>query len=115
MFPLDAKDKPPERMSTPEFWDHWCKQADKIAAASQQRAKWEPLGPEEKLDMISRNRQQREQVLEKKKWMRGMITRLKSKGKSDARCREITALHLPRGSGPRDMQDVQTFTKTEVG
>jgi len=118
LFPLDARDPQPERMSTPEFWEHWCKQnKDSGVKAMQQGrcAKWEPLGPEEKLDLIGKNKRQRENVNERKKWMRGMIHRLKHRGKSDARCREIVALHLPRGSGPRDLEDVQTFSDKEVG
>jgi len=43
-----------------------------------------------------------------------MIRRLKSQGKSDARCRECVALHLPRGTGPKDCDDVPTFTEFEV-
>ncbi len=28
----------------------------------------------------------------------------------DARCREIVAAHLPRGTGPKDLEDVHTFS-----
>lgn len=118
MFPLDAKDSAPERMSTPEFWRYWCKQNKDVtasaSAASARSARWEPGGPDEKLDMISKGIKARETVDVKKKWMKGMIHRLKHRGKSDARCREICALHLPKGTGPRDLEEVQTFSQAEV-
>merc|ERR1719161_3212023 len=43
-----------------------------------------------------------------------MFRRLKSRGKTDAKCREIVAKHLPRGTGPRDRAEVNTFSVTEV-
>jgi len=122
LFPLDAKAPTSERMSTPEFWDHWCKMNRDVVKASKKFedhaktrcARYEPEGPGGMLDLIANSRREREQINDKKKWMKGMIRRLKFRGKSDARCREITALHLPRGSGPRDLQDVQTFSEADV-
>merc|ERR1719424_2027933 len=108
-------------MSTPEFWNYWCKHTKDITkdftsspTAASRNSKWDLGGPEEKLHMINANRQKRADVETKKRWMRGMIHRLKHRGKSDARCREIVALHLPRGSGPKDIEDVMTFSQAEV-
>ncbi|CAK0867650.1 unnamed protein product, partial [Prorocentrum cordatum] len=36
------------------------------------------------------------------------------RGKSSSRCREIVAAHLPRGTGPRDQHEVQTFSEQDV-
>jgi len=117
LFPLDARESAPERMSTPEFWKYWCNQNKKLMASSSaapRLSRWDPGGPEGKLELIAKSRQQRAEVAERKKWMKGMIHRLKHRGKSDARCREIVAPHLPRGSGPRDVEGVHTLTKAEV-
>lgn len=46
--------------------------------------------------------------------MQATFWRLKSRGKSDARCREIVALHLPRGNGPRDNQEVSMFFEQDA-
>lgn len=46
--------------------------------------------------------------------MKSTIRRLKASGKSDARCRETVALHLPRGTGPADRDGVQTFCEADV-
>jgi hypothetical protein len=39
---------------------------------------------------------------------------MKARGKSDARVREMIALHLPRGTGPADRQDVRTICQADV-
>jgi len=119
LFPLDARTgTDTERMSTPEFWKYWCNQNKDLAKGSlgstARSSKWEPSSVEESLELLGKSRRAREEVIEKKKWMQGMIHRLKHKGKSDARCREICALHLPKGTGPRDLEDVNTFSQAEV-
>jgi Ca2+-binding EF-hand superfamily protein len=121
LYPLDAcSSTDTERMSTPEFWKYWCKQNKDVLATQNSSSptarisRWEPSGPEEALDLLSKSRVRQDEVVQQKKLMRGMIHRLKHRGKSDARCREICAHHLPRGSGPREMQDVQTFSQADV-
>jgi len=118
-FPLDANTGTnTERMSTPEFWKYWCSQNKDLAQGSlgstARGSKWEPHSAEECLELLGKSGRAREEAIEKKKWMRGMIHRLKHRGKSDARCREICALHLPKGTGPRDLEDVNTFSQAEV-
>merc|ERR1711908_207217 len=49
-----------------------------------------------------------------RKWMQSTMRRMKGRGKSDARCREMCCLHLPRGTGPLDRQGVATFSDVEV-
>jgi len=119
LFPLDAKDDhDTERMSTPEFLAYWFKKNKDLSTASKadsgRDSKWGDASVEQKLTVINNGRARREDINVKKKWMRGMIHRLKSKGKSDARCREIVAQHLPRGTGPRDEEGVNTFISHDV-
>jgi len=47
-------------------------------------------------------------------WMKTTMRRLKGRGKSDARVREMCCTHLPRGTGPKDRQEVATFSDIEV-
>lgn len=47
-------------------------------------------------------------------WMKTTMRRLKGRGKSDARVREMCCTHLPRGTGPKDRQEVSTFSDIEV-
>lgn len=63
---------------------------------------------------MCRSADQRQEVADQRRRMAAMIRRLKMQGKSDARCRECVAKHLPRGSGPKDRDDVQTFSAMEV-
>merc|ERR1711953_1193708 len=49
-----------------------------------------------------------------RRWMAASFKRLKNKGKSDARCREIVALHLPRGNGPKDREGVATLSDADL-
>jgi hypothetical protein len=115
LFPLDAKNRvDPARMSTPDFWSYWCSRNKNVSPKQTRPSRWDTAGSEEKLAEYKRREAHRERTEERKQWMRGMIHRLKHNGKSDARCREIVALHLPRGSGPRNLEDVQTFSKNEV-
>mmetsp|Transcript_104313 Transcript_104313/g.162605 ORF Transcript_104313/g.162605 Transcript_104313/m.162605 type:complete len:633 (-) Transcript_104313:135-2033(-) len=115
LFPLQSKNTvDPLRMSTPDFWDYWCSHNKDVSPTGTRYARWESVGAEEKLAEYKRREIHKERTEERKNWMRGMIHRLKHNGKSDARCREIVALHLPKGSGPKDLEGVQTFSKNEV-
>eukprot|EP00913_Durusdinium_trenchii_P009758 g9166.t1 len=89
----------PERVSTPEFWKRWVMKNRDLEKPRE--CKWQPTTPEAELHEL-------------RKWMASTIHRLKNRGKSDARCREIVAAHLPRGTGPKDLEDVHTFSSAEV-
>lgn len=115
LFPYDAqKEVDPMRLSTPEFFDYWCKQNRDCSPNAVRSPTWEPNGPEEELANIARSRKYKEDADAKKTKMRVMMHNLKHNGKSDARCREIVALHLPRGSGPNTMDGIQTFCENDV-
>lgn len=115
LFPLEANQQvDPTRLSTPEYWKHFCKQSKDIRPEKHRGPTWDTGDPEQKLQSLETARNYREDQEEKKEWMRGMIHRLKHRGKGDARCREIVALHLPRGTGPNDMEGVPTISHTDV-
>eukprot|EP00931_Biecheleriopsis_adriatica_P037909 TRINITY_DN2174_c0_g1_i1.p1 TRINITY_DN2174_c0_g1~~TRINITY_DN2174_c0_g1_i1.p1 ORF type:complete len:586 (-),score=133.45 TRINITY_DN2174_c0_g1_i1:124-1881(-) len=103
----------PERVSTPEFCSRWVK-LNRDMEQSLRDPMWQPNDPEAELQLLSSNSQSHEDAGEQRKWMAATIRRLKNRGKSDARCREIVAGHLPRGTGPKDREDVQTFSAQEV-
>jgi Ca2+-binding EF-hand superfamily protein len=102
------------RMSTPEFWRHWCRHTKDISPTASKNARWESNGAEEALEIVRQARQYQASVDEKKRWMKNMFYRLKGHGKSDARCREVIATHLPRGSGAPDIQEVRTFSRSDL-
>lgn len=110
LFP-DGGEEEDVRASTPLFWRHYLRESRDTGTVS--AARWNHCF-EDELEHHSDMSKTREAVSDKKKWMSSTMRRLKSLGKSDARCREIVALHLPKGTGPKDRQDVSTFSKNEV-
>merc|ERR1712046_10682 len=76
--------------------------------------RWVPATPDEELKILCRSADSRQVVADERRRMGAMIRRLKNQGKSDARCRECVAIHLPRGTGPKDRDNVQTFSEIEV-
>jgi len=108
-----AKSDEPSRMSTPEFWNHWCKSNPK-EAAKKRGPKWQAADQDEELQCLFASTQSRQEVIDRKRWMSQTIRRMHKQGKSDARCREMCATHLPRGTGMRDKDYVHTFSQTDV-
>mmetsp|Transcript_42502 Transcript_42502/g.92596 ORF Transcript_42502/g.92596 Transcript_42502/m.92596 type:complete len:577 (-) Transcript_42502:380-2110(-) len=74
---------------------------------------WKP-GPEEELEALAGVSRRMEVMGAHRKWMSATMRRLKSRGTSDARCREVVAAHLPKGTGPKDRDGITTFSNTEV-
>lgn len=105
---------PPDRMSTPEFWNHWCRSSPKNGDGKKRGAKWNAADQEEELECLFKATHARQEVGDRKRWMSQTIRRMKKQGKSDARCREMCAVHLPRGTGPRDADFVHSFSQQEV-
>jgi len=101
----------PHRCSTPEFLNHWCK---RTKGEERLRAPRWVDSRDEELKTMCRSANHRQEVADERKRMGAMLRSLKRQGKSDASCRECVAKHLPRGSGPKDRQDVQTFSEREV-
>mmetsp|Transcript_94020 Transcript_94020/g.148658 ORF Transcript_94020/g.148658 Transcript_94020/m.148658 type:complete len:724 (+) Transcript_94020:71-2242(+) len=114
LFPTERnKIRDDSGLSTPDFWKNWVKKNHNMAKGCG-GPKWQPTSPEEELEMLFDARVKNEQSAFKHRWMSTTFRRMKARGKSDARCREMLALHLPKGSGPADLQDVKTFSQNEV-
>merc|ERR1712183_900809 len=75
---------------------------------------WNPATPDGNLKVLFAAADHREQVVTRRAWMSATFKRMKFKGKTDARAREMVCLHLPRGSGPRDRDGVTTFSADEL-
>lgn len=111
LFP-EMEEKEQERVSTPEFWKRWVERNRDLE--STRGPKWQPTTPEAELELLYSTSEKHDSASELRKWMASTIHRLKNRGKSDARCREIVAAHLPRGTGPKDLEDAHTFSSAEV-
>mmetsp|Transcript_39193 Transcript_39193/g.92265 ORF Transcript_39193/g.92265 Transcript_39193/m.92265 type:complete len:702 (+) Transcript_39193:67-2172(+) len=111
--PLSVKRQPTQRhrATTPQFVARWCDEPPMVGGRS---PKWQLQDAEKELDALIRTVRNEDLLCEKRKQMKGMISRLKLRGKSDAQCREIVARHLPKGTGPKDRTDVQGFSAAEV-
>lgn len=100
------------RMSTPDFWIQWCKKMNTLERV--QSPRWVPSTPDEELFVMRQAADQRQEVANARRRMIATIRRLKSQGMSDARCREFVAPHLPRGTGPKERDNIHTFSEAEV-
>mmetsp|Transcript_1785 Transcript_1785/g.4015 ORF Transcript_1785/g.4015 Transcript_1785/m.4015 type:complete len:746 (-) Transcript_1785:84-2321(-) len=98
------------RASTPDFAKRYMRERQQQL----RRAEWQASGPEEEIEHLLATAELQKESEFRRKWIEATFRRLKSKGKSDARAREIVALHLPRGSGPRDGQGVATISDGDV-
>merc|ERR1712048_713785 len=76
--------------------------------------RWQPESSDQEIEHLLEGIRSNDHSLQEKKHMKGMFRRLKHKGKSDARGREIVAQHLPKGTGPKDLQDVRVFSENDV-
>jgi hypothetical protein len=113
IFPEEAaRQAQPKRVSTPEFWHSWVKN-NRDCSGKSRPAMW-VNDVEESLDDMIKSQKTTDRIIWKRKWMKETMRRLKGNGKSDARCRELTAHHLQRGSGPKDSQGVSTFSAADV-
>lgn len=103
----------PAGMTTPEFWKSWHNGTRNMHIASG-HPKWFPGEAEEKLALMYEREGKNSDSAVQHKWLSKTFRRMKGRGKSDARCREMLALHLPKGTGPEDLQGVGTFSQNEV-
>lgn len=116
-FPSDTrKDDGPRRLNTPDFWEQWCDWSDRYTehGLDERNPMWGAAAPTLELKRLFKAKKSQVSVADHRRWMSSMFRRLKSRGKSDAQVRECIALHLPRGTGPKDRQSVQTFSELEV-
>jgi len=103
----------PAGMTTPEFWKSW-HNGTRNMHSDHSHPKWFPGEAEEKLALMYEREDKNAASAVQHKTLSQTFRRMKSRGKSDARCREMLALHLPKGSGPEDLQGVPTFSHNEV-
>lgn len=89
----------------------WCKKNTEFEP--HQDPKWRP-GNQQQANILGKLAKQRDEATHKRKWMEAAFKRLKGRGKSDSRCRELVALHLPKGTGPKGRDDVQYFSENDV-
>lgn len=114
LFPTERnKVRENEQMSTPRFWKAWVDKNDGMEKGCG-GAKWQPGSPEAELQLLYKIRDQNEEATSQHKWISKTFRRMKYKGKSDARAREMVALHLPRGTGPEDLHGVSTLSHLDV-
>jgi len=115
LFPAERNKKRDDSgITTPEFWKTWVKHNRNLTDKACPGPKWQPGSPEEELSLLFGSLEKNKEAVAKRGWMKTTMRRMKSRGKTDARCREMVALHLPRGTGPKDRQDVPTFSEAEV-
>eukprot|EP00928_Gymnodinium_smaydae_P010870 TRINITY_DN14095_c0_g1_i1.p1 TRINITY_DN14095_c0_g1~~TRINITY_DN14095_c0_g1_i1.p1 ORF type:complete len:782 (-),score=162.95 TRINITY_DN14095_c0_g1_i1:234-2579(-) len=114
LFPVEAfEEEQPKDLSVQEFWKIWCKR-NPDSDFVKRPAGWSPSGPEGELEVLFAYQKNRDNVAERRRWISASFKRLKNKGKSDAKARECVAVHLPKGSGPRDRDSCPTFSPAEV-
>lgn len=114
LFPVEASQTPEvPRPSTPDYWSYWVRK-NPTPPDAKRPASWNPPAPDDKLKILMDAQNYSAEVGVHKKWMKSTIRRLKGRGKSDSRCRELVAQHLPKGTGPADRQEVKSFTNTDV-
>jgi len=107
--PKDAVTRP----STVEFCHSW-HQRTQPANLKLSHPKWRTFHAEELECLMQEKAAGERHVASQRKWLSETFRRLKSDGRSDGRCREVVALHLPRGTGPVDVDNVRTFSQSEV-
>lgn len=114
LFPTERnKPRDDSGMSTPDFWKAWVNRNRNMENGCG-GPKWHSTGYEDDLRLQDKWTDQDAESHLQHKWIKTTFRRMKFKGKSDARCREMVALHLPRGSGPEDLHGVKTFSTSDV-
>jgi hypothetical protein len=120
LFPVQASNAADSlrRPTTPVFLDMWFRKNKKEDFPGDRdpprSSKWSPATPGEELKVLFDCQARHTEAAGKRKWISAAFRRYKAKGKTDARARENIAVHLPRGTGPRDRDGVGTFSEGEV-
>lgn len=119
LFPSERhKKKKDTGSTTPDFWKKWNKENPAnsfyLDVPKGRHPPWNTGVADDGLALLYENDAKNKDAAFMRKWMETTMRRMKARGKSDARAREICCSHLPRGTGPRDRQDVATFSDAEV-
>jgi len=112
LFPVEHRRERDEnaRVSTPDFLKRWRREEEFQIRAPE----WQVKSPDQRISILLRNQNKHEESIQRRKWMQSSMRRLKGRGKSDAGCRELIALHLPRGTGPPDCQGIRTVSQIDI-
>lgn len=104
--------------TTPDFWKTWVKgnppEEFLLECPKGRHPPWNTGVADDGLVIRNERDSKDAEAAFMRKWMQTTMRRMKGRGKSDARCREMCCLHLPRGTGPEDRTGVPTFSETEV-
>lgn len=119
LFPAQRDVKKDETgRTTPEFWRMWERgNGADVFALDEPKGRaphWNNGVADDSLAALYEREGKDADAKFMRKWMRNTMRRLKGRGKSDARVREMCAMHLPKGTGPKDRQEVSTFSDAEV-
>jgi len=119
LFPTERhKKKKDTGSTTPDFWKKWHKEnpvnSFHLDAPKGRPPPWSTGVAEDGLALLYEKDAKNNDAAFMRKWMETTMRRMKARGKSDARAREICCFHIPKGTGPRDRQDVATFSEAEV-
>jgi len=118
LFPGSIKKKDDTGSTTPDFWKKWHRQnpvgSFALDAPKGRAPPWNTGVAEDGYAIICEKEKKDQDAAFMRKWMQTSMRRMKGGGKSDARAREICCHHIPRGTGPRDKQEVATFSHEEV-
>jgi hypothetical protein len=111
LFPhLRAPESEAVRASTPEFWERYCEGTEGTGVA--RTPQWSKASSEEEeMQKLFEGVRIRQEISDRRQWIASTMTRLRGQGKSSARCREVCIRHLPRGTGPKDCDDVRAFSE----
>jgi hypothetical protein len=114
LFPSIVVDPDRTGLSTPDFWKKYCARTRDVDPFEKRFAVWAPTGLEADLHKAQTLANNLTEIDRKRRAMKATFWRLKARGKSDARCREVVALHLPKGTGPLVSDSVPMFCKKDV-
>jgi len=117
LFPGHVTTVDPARLDTPEFWEYYnnkTKDVGEMKRGPRYEAALNQGSVDERIEIFNSIHLQNDEAARTKGWMSATMRRLKSKGKGDARCRELVALHLPKGTGPYDMEKVPIFSANDA-
>jgi hypothetical protein len=104
--------------TTPDFWKTWVNknraESYHLDCPKGRHPPWNTGVADDGLAIKNEREGKDADAKDMRKWMQTTMRRLKGRGKSDARVREMCCPHLPKGTGPKDRQDVPTFSDAEL-
>jgi hypothetical protein len=113
-FPDYEEPKTETGYDTPTFWEEYEKEDFVAGHADSDVPKWHSSCSDDGLKVLYEKEHMDFEAAFTRKWMTTTWRRMKGKGKSDARTREMVALHLPRGTGTLDLHGVPTINEHDV-